>query len=191
MRLSDYRRRGKWRRQQRRNPRRSGFASIAIIFLAILAVLIIYNELAARLDAPKRADEIVGRATVVDGDTIRIGRDRIRLHGIDAPEKDQICKENGQSYRCGQRAKQALFNMVHNDIVRCQPKGRDRYKRIIAVCWSGETNLNSSMVSEGWALAYRKFSSDFLLQEVVASSLNHGIWKGDFVPPWDWRSGKR
>jgi endonuclease YncB( thermonuclease family) len=80
---------------------------------------------------------------------------------------------------------------MRNGVVQCDPKGHDRYGTVIAVCWAGGENLNVWMVSEGWALAYRRYSSDFVLSEVAASTLNRGIWRGDFVPTWDWRRENR
>jgi endonuclease YncB( thermonuclease family) len=163
--------------------------------LAIAVGLKIDDEAGARIDAPqhtpRHTSEITGSAYVVDGDTIRIHGERIRLHGIDAPESDQTCRDSGGLYQCGQRARQALVKKIGNGIVRCEARGRDRYNRIIAVCRSDGENLNAWMVGEGWALAYRQYSSDFILREIAASTLNRGIWNGDFVSPWDWRQGRR
>jgi endonuclease YncB( thermonuclease family) len=68
-------------------------------------------------------------------------------------------------YRCGQKSAFALANMIGRTVVSCEPKGRDRYKHTIAVCFKGEINLNSWMVQQGWAVAYRKYGMDFVLQE--------------------------
>ena len=78
---------------------------------------------------------IIGRASVIDGDTIEIRGQRIRLFGIDAPESRQTCTDpKGVSYRCGQRAAQALDYRISDSPVTCEPKDRDRYGRIVAVC---------------------------------------------------------
>ena len=56
------------------------------------------------------ADDLIGQATVIDGDTIEIHGTRIRIFEIDAPESDQLCRnERGGRYRCGQKASNALF----------------------------------------------------------------------------------
>ena len=47
------------------------------------------------------------------------------------------------------------------------------------------------MVLNGWALAYRKYSKDYAGQEQSAKTARRGIWRGEFVPPWEWRRGKR
>ncbi len=77
------------------------------------------------LPAAAGGPALVGRASVVDGDTIEISGTRIRLHGIDAPEKAQTCKDaGGKDYRCGQRAALALDEYLAQERpTRCEPKG--------------------------------------------------------------------
>lgn len=149
--------------------------------------------LALLLAAPgfAHAEPITGRASVIDGDTIDIHGTRIRLHGIDAPESRQSCVVGGKRWRCGQRAAFALANKIGKRPVSCEPKDRDRYNRVVAVCRAGGIDLNAWMVAEGWALAYRRYSADYMRQEGEASRAKVGIWQGDFVPPWEWRQGQR
>jgi len=137
------------------------------------------------------AEVIAGRASVIDGDTIEIHGQRIRLHGIDAPESGQSCTVRGERSRCGQNAALALANKIGNRTVQCEQKDIDRYKRIVAVCRTGGENLNAWMVAEGWAMAYRRYSPDYIMQEDNASRSKVGIWQGEFIAPWDWRRGKR
>lgn len=137
------------------------------------------------------AEAIVGRASVIDGDTIEIHGIRIRLHGIDAPESGQMCSAAGKKYRCGQRAAFALADKTNNRTVSCEPRDRDRYGRTVAVCYAGDEDINAWMVSQGWALAYRQYSRDYVRQEKAASASKLGIWQGEFVPPWGWRRGER
>ena len=80
---------------------------------------------------------IVGVASVIDGDTLEIHGQRIRLHGIDAPESRQFCEKNGKKYRCGQQAALALADKVGRATIRCEQRDIDRYKRIVAVCRLG------------------------------------------------------
>jgi endonuclease YncB( thermonuclease family) len=47
------------------------------------------------------------------------------------------------------------------------------------------------MVLNGWALAYRRYSTDYVVEELTARKARRGIWRGEFVPPWEWRKGKR
>ena len=98
--------------------------------------------------------DITGKPRVVDGDTIHIGKTKIRLHGIDAPEMKQTCRtRKGEEQMCGQLAKQALQRLVQGQDVVCKGDTRDRYKRLIAVCYVGPLNINEQMVTDGWAMA--------------------------------------
>ena len=137
------------------------------------------------------AEAIVGRASVIDGDTLEIHGTRIRLHGIDAPESGQLCSVKGTKSRCGQLAALALADKIGNHTVSCEPRDRDRYNRVVAVCRADGEDLNAWMVSEGWAMAYRHYSTDYVQQEENAATSKIGIWQGDFVAPWVWRRGKR
>jgi endonuclease YncB( thermonuclease family) len=147
---------------------------------------------AAVVAAPQagRAD-VVGQATVIDGDTLEIRGQRIRLHGIDAPESGQRCELDGEAYLCGQSAAFALADRIGRRTVTCAPRDVDRYGRIVAVCSAGGEDLNAFMVRRGWALAYRKYSTAYVDEEVAARAEGLGLWRGDFVPPWDWRRGAR
>jgi endonuclease YncB( thermonuclease family) len=135
--------------------------------------------------------DITGKPRVIDGDTLEIAGERIRLHGIDAPEAGQTCRADGIEYRCGQQAALALADKIGQQAVSCQPKDQDRYGRIIAVCWLGAEDLGAWMVSEGWALAYRKYSTDYVLHEGAARQDRRGLWRGEFQAPWEWRSARR
>ena len=114
---------------------------------------------------PSLAAEIIGAATVIDGDTIEIRGQRIRLHGIDAPEGGQLCERHGSRYRCGQQASLALADKNGTRPVTCEQRDIDRYKRIVAVCRDGEEDLNAWMVLQGHAVAYRRYSKDYIEAE--------------------------
>lgn len=135
---------------------------------------------------------LVGTASVVDGDTIEIHGQRIRLHGIDAPESRQECtRSDGATWRCGQEAALALSDRIGRSVVRCDVRGSDRYGRIISVCFKDTEDLNRWMVASGWAVAYRKYSLDYVADEERAHAARVGIWSGTFTMPWDWRSKKQ
>ena len=139
------------------------------------------------LPFPAHAD-ITGKARVVDGDTIHIGDTKIRLHGIDAPEAKQECyRVDDSPYRCGEAATDALRVLIGADPVHCEGDTLDRYKRLIAICYSGTADLNAEMVRQGWALAYRRYSKDYVSAEKEAQDAKRGIWAGEFEPPWEWR----
>ncbi|HEX2727800.1 MAG TPA: thermonuclease family protein [Beijerinckiaceae bacterium] len=142
--------------------------------------------------APAAADAVVGRASVVDGDTLDIRGTRIRLHGVDAPESAQTCRDaNGQAWRCGQQAALALADHIGSANVSCEQKDVDRYKRVVAVCSAGGEDLNAWLVQHGYALAYRQYAKDYVDEEDSARRARRGVWAGAFTPPWDWRKSKR
>jgi len=135
--------------------------------------------------------ELTGDARVIDGDTIELGGEDVRLHGIDAPESDQSCRAGGGKYPCGKHATQALEAKIANNEVRCTERERDQYGRVIGVCYVRGDNLNAFMVKTGWARAYRRYSRDYVGAERSARQTERGIWSGAFVNPWDYRDGKR
>ncbi|RRH72465.1 thermonuclease family protein [Falsigemmobacter faecalis] len=132
-----------------------------------------------------------GIATVIDGDTIDIQKQRIRLHAIDAPESAQRCWKGASEWRCGQTATLALKNKIDRHPVRCEQINRDRYGRIVARCFLGETNLNAWLVEEGHAVAAPQYGKDYIAHEARAQAARRGIWAGEFIVPSDWRKGVR
>ncbi len=138
--------------------------------------------------------DITGKPRVIDGDTLEIAGERIRLHGIDAPESEQTCVADGKRWHCGLEASSALAFKIARGWVTCQGEDRDRYGRLIAVCYAGGVGgpeLNAWLVSEGWALAYRRYSLDYIDEEAAAQEARRGIWRGEFMEPWKWRRGER
>lgn len=140
---------------------------------------------------PAVAEDLRGQATVIDGDTIDIAGARIRLHGIDAPESRQSCSLNGSDWRCGESATLALEHEASGRTVVCKGSKRDRYGRTIAVCFLDGVDLNAMMVRAGYALAYRRYSKDYVGEEDAARTARRGMWRGNFVEPWKWRRGTR
>ena len=154
-----------------------------------IAVLVI---LALIVPSGANAEDLVGRASVVDGDTLEIRGEKIRLHGIDAPESSQRCTgRKGKEWRCGQKAALALSDKIGQSNVRCVGDKRDRWGRLIAVCFSGTQDLNAWLVRRGWAVAYRKYSKDYVPHEDRARKARVGVWSGAFEMPWDWRKAQR
>ena len=142
-------------------------------------------------EPPVSSQTITGQASVIDGDTIEIHGTRIRLHGIDAPESGQTCTTQGKTYRCGQQAAFALADKIKGGTVECRKKDLDRYGRIVAMCLLRGEDINGWMVAQGWALAYRQYSTDYIGQEARAKNLKLGIWQGEFEVPSEWRNHPR
>jgi endonuclease YncB( thermonuclease family) len=135
--------------------------------------------------------DLTGTALVVDGDTITISGNQVRLSGIDTPEKNQTCRKVGSTWRCGYEATETLRNWTYTKEVRCVGDTKDPDGTLIANCFVDGYNVNARLVYEGLALAYRKFSRQYVPEEDSARAAKRGMWAGEFVPPWDWRKGER
>lgn len=136
------------------------------------------------------AEPIVGRASVVDGDTIEIHGQRIRLNGVDAPERNQLCLDShGKKYRCGQKASLALADFLDvRQPTTCAGVDRDRYKRIVAVCTARGIDIADWMVRQGHALDWPQYSAGaYAPAQKAARAARRGMWSGSFAHPWEWR----
>ena len=134
------------------------------------------------------AGEISGVPRITDGDTIKILNKRIRFYGIDAPEKKQFCVKNYKKYRCGQEATNALKKKIDERLVICKVQDQlDRYRRYIGVCFLGDIDLNKWMVRNGYAVAYRRYSKDYIEDENYAKKNKIGLWSSNFIHPEKWR----
>ena len=192
-----------WRRRQE-NVRASGHArrgslptpfevvvscTIAAVLVAAWFGLRPTERASTAVAAATPASDLAGRASVIDGDTLEIRGTRVRLIGIDAPESRQSCQDaSGQPWRCGQRAALALADKIGSAPVTCEGDELDRYGRLLAVCQARGEDLGAWLVSEGLALAYRRYSEVYIGQEDAARAARRGVWAGIFVPPWDWRA---
>ena len=127
---------------------------------------------------------------VTDGDTIRIGDERIRFSGIDAPEIKQTCIYQEIEFKCGEYSKNLLIEKISNQQVNCIRESKDQYGRTLAECFVGKESLSSYLVREGYAFAYRKYSNKFILDEEYAQSKGNGMWSMDFMFPWDFRKSQ-
>jgi endonuclease YncB( thermonuclease family) len=136
-------------------------------------------------------ERISGRAKITDGDSFEIGATTIRLYGIDAPEGRQPCTRDEREWRCGDAAAAELRRLVGQRSVVCVRRDEDDYGRMVAVCHSGSKDLGAAMVSAGLALAYRRYSTDYVDEENDARRARRGVWAGEITPPWEWRRQSR
>ena len=164
---------------------------IILIIISSIFFILTYNDVRS-----ENINKISGFAKVVDGDTIKINSKKIRLYGIDAPEKKQKCKKTyltisfmsfTKDYMCGEVSTEKLIKKINKQKLNCNILDVDRYKRLIGECFKRNINLNSWMVSNGYAVAYRKYSKKYVSDEINAKNNKLGIWQGKFEMPWDYR----
>ena len=139
---------------------------------------------------------IVGKATVIDGDSITIKSTKIRFSGIDAPEKNyygqtQCCKGPKGVWACGKKASSKLKKLINGQEVQCTNEGKDRYGRILSICYANGVDLQAEMVRSGMAVAYLRYSNRYENEMVEAMAAQVGIWGGPFVEPEQWRIQNR
>ena len=139
---------------------------------------------------------IEGVVAVLDADTFEVAGERVRLIGIDAPEGEQMCRADGHDWPCGQIATAEVYRMVGGKPVTCDVYGRDRWSRALAECFQDGESINAAIVRAGWALAWYPETGAVLgprfdEQEQTAASDGAGMWRGDFIEPWNWRRGAR
>ena len=133
------------------------------------------------------AQAILGTARVIDGDSLTVGGLAVRLVGIDAPEGKQTCDRDGKTWACGEESANQLRILVADNRVECRGQGTDTYGRMLAVCWADGFELNKTMVEQGWATAFRKYSQDYVAEEARAKAQRRGIWSSNFALPEEYR----
>ena len=145
------------------------------------------------LTTPLHAQPLTGQASVIDGDTIEIHRQRIRLSGIDAPESDQLCRgDDSLQYRCGAKAANELDRFIAGRPVSCEQVDVDRYKRVVALCSVAGVDLGEWLVRQGLAFDWPRYSrGKYAAAQGAAKQAERGVWQGSYVQPWDYRACRR
>ena len=135
---------------------------------------------------------VSGRARVLDGDSLALAGEDIRLFGIDAPESRQVCRDGaGRPYRCGRIAARALAAATEGRTVACTRLERDRYHRQVALCTADGRDLGDTMVRAGHAIELAEYSHGrYAAAEREARAARRGLWAGTFEPPAAWRHGR-
>lgn len=158
-------------------------AFLAVPLAAVFAGAVLYDH---------RHVTITGPAIVVDGDSLRVKGQRIRLFGIDAPEIEQSCTfVTGASWACGRESRDMLVRFIGVDPVSCREQDRDRYGRMVASCTVRGEDINRAMVRDGMALAYTRYSAKYLGDQDKAKAEKRGMWAGAFADPEKWRHRRR
>jgi len=140
------------------------------------------------LATPANALTLTGQASVTDGDTVVVAGKRIRIHGIDAPEIKQRCDVSGRNWACGAWAKQLLTELVGHGVLLCEVMDWDaKHKREVARCSVSGRDVGAEMVRAGAAMAYVKYSSDYISLEKKAKAEARGLWSGAVTAPGTYR----
>ena len=132
-----------------------------------------------------------GVVRVIDGDTWNVGGARVRLFGIDTPETDQTCERGGELWRCGAWASREVRARYQGKTATCRAVTVDRYQRIVARCSVEGRDVGRDLVADGVALAYRRYSMDYDLDEKRAAVQGTGLHGADMQRPSDFRAAQR
>lgn len=141
------------------------------------------------LAAPVQA--LTGVARVVDGDTVVVNGEKLRLFGVDAPEAAQHCDPSGRNWACGTWATAQLAGLIDGAAVACEARDTDRYGRTVAVCRANGHDLGAEMVRLGAAVAYIRYSDAYVAVEMQAKAEARGIWNGTTTTPGFYRKVAR
>lgn len=134
---------------------------------------------------------LTGIARVVDGDTIHVGGERVRLEGIDAPEAGQRCTRRLiGTWDCGNAATNELARLADGKAVSCERRGTDRYGRTLGICFVDGRDINAEMVRRGLAWAFVRYSRTYVDIEAEARRARIGVWQAETMAPWDYRAGR-
>ncbi len=164
--------------------------------LVALIVQVLPHEARARVAVGQNQSIIVvrGPARIIDGDTLDVAGERVRLEGIDAPEIKQSCPMAGQpngTWPAGRVAAKALRGWVRDREVACRQTGRDRFGRMLGRCQAGGIDLNAAMIRHGLAWAFLRYSQTFEAQERAARAAALGVWSSSCLPAWEFRAKRR
>jgi endonuclease YncB( thermonuclease family) len=162
--------------------------SVRAPLLALLAALTVAagpgRAETPRDELPRLSGTVVG---IVDGDTVDVrlesGMIRVRLHGVDAPERDQPY---------GKAARRALSRLVYLENVAIEPVEQDQYHRLVARLWLDGRDVNAELLETGNAWVYRHFAQEAAscAREQQARRQGRGLWslpREQWVAPWEWR----
>lgn len=148
----------------------------ALIGLSLIACI--------SVNAGWAGETLTGRATVIDGDTLRLRGKVIGLHGIAAPGKGQMCLDaKSREYDCGQAAAHALTGRIADGAVTCAPRETDKHGRAMAVCRKDKEDLSTWMVRSGYAVADRRGHPAYIAEETQAWGKRRNLWAGVFEDP--------
>jgi len=146
-------------------------------------------SLAMASQAAAGSEKTSGQPQVMEGDILKVGEQVFRLYGIDAPELAQTCKGPKREYNCGRIAATGLMDLTAGvKTVTCEKQGVGPDGVTVARCLDPEGfDLSRQMIYTGWAMALPSASAGFHQLEAKSRQAKRGLWKGEVMPPWDWR----
>ena len=163
------------------------FAWGLLICLVALIVGVVFRSAYAKTSSSH--EDFTGTAKIVDGDTLDIGRLRIRLHGIDAPEAGQKCKKpNGGNWPCGKESIKAIAKLANGKRVHCVGDTWDDFGRFIGTCSVGSLEINREMVRLGLAWNFDKYSMIYKPLEKRVRKARTGVFRAPTMTPWEYRA---
>ena len=134
--------------------------------------------------------EFSGIVKVIDGDSIKVGNNEVRLFGVDAPEFKQVCFDaKNEEYECGKKSFYFLLNLATKKNAKCYYAELDKYNRFLAKCFIGEISINDEIIKNGMGVIYDYSQADEEIKklEALAKEKELGIWQGAFELPKDYR----
>lgn len=161
-----------------------------VIMLFIIASISPNEQKLSLAEFSKKSQFISGLAKVIDGDSIKINNQEIRLVGIDAPEYKQECfDEDMTKYQCGLVSMNFLKKLISTQKVACYYHKKDIYDRILGKCKVGNIDINRQMVAQGWAILYNFPMEKKEMQNLEIKARNNkiGLWQGSFLEPRKYR----
>ncbi|HEV7328655.1 MAG TPA: thermonuclease family protein [Bosea sp. (in: a-proteobacteria)] len=162
--------------------RRVGRSVDFVVALGFLLLLAIAGAVLQYRLGPSRS--LAGAAEAIDGDSLRLLGEELRLEGIDAPEYRQSCRDrNGSEVACGRQARRALAAMLALGTISCTVSRADRYGRGLARCQQGDAEINAALVRQGNAVSYGAYQAE----EAEAKAAGRGLWALSFERPEEWR----
>ena len=162
-------------------------ATVAVALLAAAGIWSAYRNTLS-LASLGGGNEVAGRASVVAGDLLKVGSTTVRLSGIEAPERAQLCGKDAGKWRCAEAAQSALWKVVNGRPVRCRLSGTDKAGRPLGHCSIDSVDINADLVRQGYVFAEGGTSSRYGAHEKDARDARAGMWIGDTQRPTEFRA---
>ena len=137
---------------------------------------------------PLSAETIAGDSILIDGRTLMVSGQMVRLWGLDAPDLDQTCTWGENIIPCGRHAQGALMDLIIGAVIRCERRRQSESSPNITVCFADSYDIGANLIHTGWALARDPTSQVYRETERKARAAKRGLWLGEFARPADRRT---